>query len=88
MLARAAGSEQGDMCCRALEIEIARKRHHFIAPADFANDVKVKAICNLETGLRRLRRRLGSTALRCHRRESSPMCRPAPETAVKNRRER
>jgi hypothetical protein len=41
-------SDYADICYRALGIEISRKRPHFIAPADFANDAKVKAIVTLK----------------------------------------
>ncbi|HEY2359106.1 MAG TPA: hypothetical protein VGH86_16775 [Phenylobacterium sp.] len=41
-------SEYADVCYRALGIEIARSRPHFVAPADFANDPKVKAIVTLK----------------------------------------
>jgi hypothetical protein len=40
-------SEYADICYRALGIQIARARPDFIAPADFANDPKVKPVVTL-----------------------------------------
>ncbi len=41
-------SEYADICYRALGIQIARKQADFIAPADFANDPKVKPVVTLK----------------------------------------
>ena len=41
-------SEYADVCYRALGIEVARKRPHFVAPADFADDPRVRAIVTLK----------------------------------------
>jgi len=41
-------SEYADICYRALGIQIQRVRPDFIAPADFANDPKVKPVVTLK----------------------------------------
>ena len=43
-------SEYADACYRALGIQIERKRADFIAPADFANDQKVKTVVAIKPG--------------------------------------
>lgn len=40
-------SEYADICYRALGIQIARARPNFVAPADFANDAKVRAVATI-----------------------------------------
>lgn len=43
-------SEYADACYRELGIEVGRKVHHFVAPADFANDPKVRPIVRIGPG--------------------------------------